>query len=196
MMMEEIHQPRMRRARATRLTTRTRLWRLADSPSLGVLSTTSVSASRWGGFCFSLSTEAEERDDYFSRMAAVGGGAEAMFSSGCASCCYKQGQGWTQGEEATVMLIENMEIYNCKGEVQLSCVHVVLSKEMSLFRSTMIPPHRFHPISLHPGWCRQCKEYLLFVFSITVIAKAFVVLYVIRLNLRVRVRFDLKSTLR
>ncbi len=83
-----------------------------------------------------------------------------MFSSGCASCCYKQGQGWTQGEEATVMSIENMEMY------------------------------------LHPGWCRQCKEYLLFVFSITVIAKAFVVLYVIRLNLRVRVRFDLKSALR
>ncbi len=64
-----------------------------------------------------------------------------MFSSGCASCCYKQGQGWTQGEEATVMSIENMEIYNCKGEVQLSCIHVVLSKEMSMFRSTMIPPH-------------------------------------------------------
>src|SRR6266702_1437954 len=66
MMMEEIHQPRMRRARATRLTTRTRLWRRDDSPSSGVLSTTSASASRWGGFCFSLSTEAEERDDYFS----------------------------------------------------------------------------------------------------------------------------------
>ncbi len=131
----------MRRARATRLTTRTRLWRRDDSLSSGVLSTTSASALRWGGFCFSLSTEAEERDDYFSRMASVGGGAEAMFSSGCASCCYKQGQGWTHGEEATVMLIENMEIYNCKGEVQLSCVHVVLSTEMSLFRSTMIPPH-------------------------------------------------------
>src|SRR6266702_3493385 len=142
MMMEEIHQPRMRRARPTRLTTRTRLWRRDDSPSSGVLSTTSASASRWGGVCFSLSTEAEEWDDFFSRMAAVGGGAAAMFSSGCASCCYKQGQGWTQGEEATVMSIENMEIYNCKGEVQLSCIHVVLSKEMSMFRSTMIPPHR------------------------------------------------------
>src|SRR6266702_7971178 len=72
-------------------------------------------------------------------MAAVGGGAEAMFSSGCASCCYKQRQGWTQGGEATVMSIENMVIYNCKGEDQLSYVHVFLSKKMSVLRSTMIP---------------------------------------------------------
>ncbi len=72
-----------------------------------------------------------------------------------------------------------------QGEVQLSCVHVFLSKEMSVFRSTKIPPHRFHPIRLHPGWHRHCKEYLLFVFSITIIAKVFVVVYVIRLNLRV-----------
>src|SRR6266702_3651060 len=99
MMMEEIHQPRMRRARPTRLTTRTRLWRRDDSPSSGVLSTTSASASRWGVFCFSLSTEAEEWDDFFSRTASGGGGAEAMFSSGCASCCYKQRQGWTHGGE-------------------------------------------------------------------------------------------------
>src|SRR6266702_2924583 len=100
------------------------------------------------------------------------------------------------GREATVMSIENMEIYKLQGggPTELRpCGSIKRNESVPIDHDTASQPHRFRPIRLHPGWCRQCKEYLLFVFSITVIAKVFVVLYVIWLNLRVRVRFDLKS---
>ena len=77
--MEEIHQPRMRRARPTRLTTRTRLCRWDDSLS-EVLSTTSCSASTWICFPDLLWVEVEW-NDFFSSTTSVGTSTEAIFSS-------------------------------------------------------------------------------------------------------------------
>jgi len=106
----------------------------------------------------------------------VGGGAdsEAMFSSGCASCCYKQRQGWTQGEEATVMSIENMEIYKLQGggPTELRPCGSIKRNE-----SVPIDHEQAHTAGLIQCASTPSIQYpFLFSFSITVIVKVFVVL--------------------
>jgi hypothetical protein len=78
--MEDIHQPRIRRARPTRLTTRTRLRRRDDLPSSESTVTMISSASLPESFSFWIEALVDW-DDLFSRSTSVGTATKAILAS-------------------------------------------------------------------------------------------------------------------